>query len=335
MNRLEQIELEEKRRESVALSFGTLNRVQRVRSGLIQTKPSASVLTIMRSAKGTYTCIWCMPQVVLQTVFLLSITVSILSIANKYSCFDRQAVVGREAVEWRSQRRCYISWRFLVRQLWRWSDLCARFVILTLLWVCIGGLWLSVYVCLSYLFYYFVVFDRIGQSHLYRLLATTTCIVGIILDYERHFCILRLIDNGVMNTPIVFVFIVMGFAAIELITYPILQSHKMKIIKKTLKGDDDAVPCYSKDEGNRGLSVEDINYFTGKKSNDDCEKLGEAIEEVFKSLLAMDAINTGDIQMDTGDIQMDTGDIAIDFKVFKYGVSVRSILCLRFMINKR
>eukprot|EP01083_Nonionella_stella_P173615 599431_1 len=326
-----------------------------------------------------------MPQVVLQSVFLLrytasvsatddtlgislvvvSITASILSIANKYSWFDRQAVVW-DAKQLNGGRKgeCYISWRFVVRQLWRWSDLCARFVILTLLWVCIGGLYLSIYVCLSYCFYYFVVFDRIGQSHLYRLLATTICIVGIILDYERHFCILRLIDNGVMigvisifvfatfdcsdvycssnskrevmNTPIIAVFILMGFVAYaaELITYPILQSHKMQIIKKTLKGraffsiilfgDDDAVPCYYLTyfvEGKRGLSVDDINYFTGKKSNDECEKLGELVERVFKSLLD-----------DTGDIQMDTGDVAIDLKVFKYGVSVR---CLQNVHHKQ
>ena len=98
------------------------------------------------------------------------------------------------------------------------------------------------------------------NSRPYRLLATTICIVGIILDYEWHFCILRLVDNGLMmlllslflwldvdfgsansdadDTSLLWIFWALGVAAyaVELVTYPILQSRRLNIIKKTLSG---------------------------------------------------------------------------------------------------
>ena len=99
-----------------------------------------------------------MPQVVLQSVFLLrytasaegiedtfsltliivSITASIVSIANKYAWFDEQAVcVDAKELNGRrpSKDGFYISWRFLLRVIWRWSDLCVRFTIFCLLWL--------------------------------------------------------------------------------------------------------------------------------------------------------------------------------------------------------
>eukprot|EP01084_Bolivina_argentea_P064399 117455_1 len=310
-----------------------------------------------------------MPQVVLQSVFLLrytatntgggddtigitliiiSITASILSIANKYAWFDQQAVV-LDAKELNvEKKKCYISWRFLIRAIWRWSDLCVRFVIFSLLWVCIGGLYILIYVGLSYLFYYFIVLNRIKMKESngwYRLLATTICIVGIILDYEWHFCILRLIDNGLLmliisifvfinfdcadvacsdnskrdalNTPIIFTFILMGLIAyfIELIIYPILQSRRVHIIKKALQGreffsiilfgDSAEIPCYyltyyvdtQNNENNKGLGYQDIIYFTGKKSNEDCEKLGEMLENIFKDNPILN-LSSGDIAID-------------------------------------
>eukprot|EP00484_Ammonia_sp_Unknown_P013226 CAMPEP_0197079898 /NCGR_PEP_ID=MMETSP1384-20130603/213849_1 /TAXON_ID=29189 /ORGANISM="Ammonia sp." /LENGTH=1483 /DNA_ID=CAMNT_0042518779 /DNA_START=94 /DNA_END=4547 /DNA_ORIENTATION=- len=258
-----------------------------------------------------------MPQVVLQTVFLLrytasvsavddtisiglivvSIAASILSIANKYAWFDQQAVVTI-AKEFNGGKRgeFYCSWRFIVRSVWRWCDLCCRFVIFSLLWVIIGGAYILVYAAASYLFYYFIVLDRIKMNEAnfgtacwrlpfaslesswigsgieanlwYRLLATTICIVGIILDWEWHFCILRLLDHGVMmiiiavvgfvtfdfdcpktlcsdnakrdvwNVPIIQVFILLGLISyvIEFITYMIIQIKWFGIIKQTLKG---------------------------------------------------------------------------------------------------
>jgi len=327
-----------------------------------------------------------MPQVVLQSVFLLrytavetndeigitlivvSIVASILSIANKYAWFDQQAVVF-DAKEFNGGRRgeCYVSWRFLLRTVWRWSDLCTRFVIFLLLWVIIGGIYMLVYFVACFLLYYFIVLDRIkmGDENVrwYRLLATTICFVGVILDWEWHFCILRLVDNSIMiaiiavfgfarfdcgdfgcsdnaskdawNTPIIVVFVVLGIATliVEFVTYPVIQSKRFNIIKKTLKGreffsiilfgdESSEIPCYyltyfveSRDahSNNNGMKVEDIVYFSTKRSVDDCEKLGEALEDVFK---------------DDDNVTLHTGDIAIDSKsckVFKYGMSIKCL----------
>ena len=114
-----------------------------------------------------------MPQVVLQSVFILrytatsvssedyvglgiivvSISASLLSIGNKYAWFDQQAVVwdAKELTGGRSGE-CYVSWRFLLRTLWRLSDLCSRLVIFSLLWVCVGGLYIVIYVAARYSF---------------------------------------------------------------------------------------------------------------------------------------------------------------------------------------
>ena len=156
-----------------------------------------------------------MPQVVLQSVFLLrytasaegiedtfsltlitvSITASILSIANKYAWFDEQAVVV-DAKELNGGRKAadgfYCSWRFLLRLVWRWSDLAVRFVIFCLLWVIIGGVFILVYLVLTYIVYYYMTQKTIKISagenascwkdFWYRLLATTICIVGMFLS---------------------------------------------------------------------------------------------------------------------------------------------------------
>ena len=80
-----------------------------------------------------------MPQVVLQSVFILrissatndvtslrsigiviaSLIASILSIANKYSWFDEQAVVWDAKEINIDKKKCYISWRWCLRVLWR------------------------------------------------------------------------------------------------------------------------------------------------------------------------------------------------------------------------
>ena len=150
-----------------------------------------------------------MPQVVLQSVFLLrytasaegindtfslavvtlSIVASILSIANKYAWFDEQAVVV-DAKELNGGRKAsdglYCSWRFLLRLVWRWSDLCVRFIIFSLLWVVVGGVFILIYLIIIYIVYYYMTkqtikIDDEGKIG-YRTLATTICIVGMFIS---------------------------------------------------------------------------------------------------------------------------------------------------------
>eukprot|EP01084_Bolivina_argentea_P272412 463800_1 len=308
------------------------------------------------------------PQVVLQTVFLLkyntgnddnvnvgnalviaSIAASILSFANKYKHLDNESVVkhARKANP-NSKIKCYISWRYLIVTLWRFSDLCVRIVMFSLIWVCIGGLYIFVYVSLMFLFYYFIVVNRIYANKLYRFLATIIIIIGVLLDYEWHFCVVRCIDNGIMIVIIsvfiflgnysytIFVFFVMGLSAyiIELITYPIVQSHKLNIVSKAMAGrefftivlfgepDED---IYDIDEpqayylmyySSTCLSDDDITYFTTKKSAEECKKLSENLQDVFKSC----GYSLCDVVIDAKECQ-----------VSKYGICIK---CLQNMYTK-
>ena len=160
-----------------------------------------------------------MPQVVLQTVFLLrytasaegiedtfslilitvSISASILSIANKYAWFDEQAVtaISKEFNGGKpSSEGFFVSWRFLLRLTWRWSDLAVRFVIFSLLWVVVGGIFILIYLVVTYIVYYFMTKKTIkftSGNFWYRVLATTICIVGMFLSnlcpYFPHFSV--------------------------------------------------------------------------------------------------------------------------------------------------
>ena len=153
----------------------------------------------------TYVSNCSFPQVVLQTVFLLryaaredneegitqiglllaSLIASIYSIADKYAFFDRQSSSkAAKEITWKCKRDC-ISWGFILRKIWRWSELCVRFVIFSLVWVLIGGWWCLVYLILSLLFYWKMI-DKLVDTNgnvMERILVTQMCIVGMFVLY--------------------------------------------------------------------------------------------------------------------------------------------------------
>ena len=130
---------------------------------------------------------------------------------------------------------------------------------------------------------------------------------------------------------------------LELITYPLMQWHKLKIIKKTLQGrqffsmilfgeDAAKAPEYyltyfvntENNTDNHGMSVLDALYFNGQLNAEDMERLGEKLEDVFK--------DKDEVELK---MQMHSGDIYIDYKeckVFKYGISIK---CVQNVFNEK
>eukprot|EP01083_Nonionella_stella_P087162 242355_1 len=116
-----------------------------------------------------------MPQLVLQTVFLiktnqslsndadmilifLSITASIISVLTKYMWYDRNWVASRAQSVHFKYKKCKfpycISYSYVARSLWRFSELMLRFIIFSLIWTVLGGVYLGIYLIINWLFYY-------------------------------------------------------------------------------------------------------------------------------------------------------------------------------------
>eukprot|EP00483_Globobulimina_turgida_P002975 UN02980 len=114
-----------------------------------------------------------MPQVVLQTVFLVqthnnedlpnsniniliftSLIASILSVANKFYLMDKNAVIDK-AKSLNPEKKfgeCCNVW-YLIRIFWRVCHILSRFAIFSLIWICVGGMYLLIFIGCSFVWY--------------------------------------------------------------------------------------------------------------------------------------------------------------------------------------
>eukprot|EP01084_Bolivina_argentea_P281277 481226_1 len=153
-----------------------------------------------------------MPQIVLQSVFivrsandqallmngtnigliLFSILASLFSIANKFVWFDkRNEDICHKAMSLHPRESfpdCIHYW-YLIRVLWRWCHIFAKFAVFTLIWVVLGGAWLPVWIGLSFLFWLIlscIVFDHVSEL-LFISVTLVVAIIGISKECLKHF----------------------------------------------------------------------------------------------------------------------------------------------------
>eukprot|EP01083_Nonionella_stella_P013245 37323_1 len=114
-----------------------------------------------------------LPQVVLQSVFLIrwhnhksdddddqttmylvgmSLFASLFSISNKYSWVDRDACAYDEAEDMGCSKECpIVNTDYVLRIVWRYSYVTARFAMISLIWSVLGGAFLGIFLPCSYL----------------------------------------------------------------------------------------------------------------------------------------------------------------------------------------
>ena len=114
-----------------------------------------------------------MPQVILQSVFLIrslndptlkqdanniligtSLIASLLSITTKFGFVDGEDVREEAESAKLSTSRPYIQHWYVCRILWRFCAITTRFMVLSLLWAVVGGLYLPMYTFMSVLFWW-------------------------------------------------------------------------------------------------------------------------------------------------------------------------------------
>eukprot|EP01083_Nonionella_stella_P109816 320665_1 len=119
-----------------------------------------------------------MPQMVLQSVFLIrsvndphmflssniglllfSVLASLFSIASKLVWYDKeQGRVFELAVSLKPRQECphCVQYWYVVRVLWRFSYVLAKFVAFTLIWAVLGGAWLPMWTGIWFVFWIIV-----------------------------------------------------------------------------------------------------------------------------------------------------------------------------------
>ena len=173
-----------------------------------------------------------MPQLILQTVFLiktynlptfaddnsmtlviLSIIASTISVVTKYMWYDRSWVHERAQDVHLKHKNCTfpfcISWSYIARIVWRFSELMLRFIIFCLLWVVCGGVYLTIYVICSFIIYFVLEYytkctwitiyeatrNDIAEGLGTMLILILQSLVGIPLRRHLKMNLIRFVDN--------------------------------------------------------------------------------------------------------------------------------------------
>eukprot|EP01084_Bolivina_argentea_P279000 476906_1 len=156
-----------------AIEAGTITKdqAQRIQFGLqevVEIEPAETQMIVQLMESVTES----MPQIVLQSVFLIrsqndpllkesganfglimfSVLASLFSISNKYVWMDKEFVEERsQSLKPRERFPDCIQYWYLVRVAWRFCNLLAKFVVFTLIWTVLGGVWLPIWIGLLFI----------------------------------------------------------------------------------------------------------------------------------------------------------------------------------------
>eukprot|EP01084_Bolivina_argentea_P198374 339701_1 len=94
----------------------------------------------------------------------MSLAASLFSIANKYTWIDKECVVDDAREIELSKNSPYINKWYVLRAIWRFSYVMARFCILSLIWSVLGGAFVGIFLFISWLIWVIVLTIEIFWS---------------------------------------------------------------------------------------------------------------------------------------------------------------------------
>eukprot|EP01083_Nonionella_stella_P256597 879265_1 len=120
-----------------------------------------------------------LPQMVLQSVFLiktqttdsssagivaLSLAASLLSVTNKYVWFDADSVMQfARSLQFKKKFGSCVSYAYVIRIIWRFSLISVRFIMFSMMWCVIGGMYWFIFAVISYTIwvsYFYIIRSR-------------------------------------------------------------------------------------------------------------------------------------------------------------------------------